>query len=109
MAEPTTPDPESTEPEMPRLEPSSDHDLIKRAHTRYGAIGAIVAGGMLGIERLLGRKPKDEGAVIWEASGEPGDIDRDGISVDIDDTTTVVAHAPRGRSGRHVRKRRNAN
>lgn len=108
MAEPMTPDPERAETDAPRLEPPSDHDLIKRAHSRYGAIGAIVAGGMLGIERLLGRKPKDEGAVVWEASGEPGDIDRDGISVDIDETTSVVAHAPRGRSGRHVRKRRNS-
>lgn len=108
MAEPTTPDHERSEPDGPRLDVPSDHDLIKRAHSKYGAIGAIVAGGMLGIERMLGRKPKDEGAVIWEASGEPGDIDRDGISVDIDDTTSVVAHAPRGRAGRHVRKRRNS-
>lgn len=108
MAEPTTPDPDRTDGHDPRLEPSSDHELIKRAHSRYGAIGAIVAGGMLGIERLLGRKPKDEGAVIWEAAGEPGDIDRDGITMEIDESTSVVAHAPRGRSGRHVRKRRTA-
>ncbi|MGA0877500.1 MAG: hypothetical protein ACO3SP_00110 [Ilumatobacteraceae bacterium] len=108
MADPTTPGPDRSEADAPRLDAASDHELIKRAHSRYGAIGAIVAGGMLGIERLLGRKPKDEGAVVWEASGEPGDIDRDGISVDIDETTSVVAHAPRGRSGRHVRKRRNS-
>lgn len=108
MAEPTTPDHDRSEAGEPRLGPTSDHDLIKRAHSKYGAIGAIIAGGMLGIERMLGRKPKDEGSVIWEASGEPGDIDRDGISMEIDDTTTVVAHAPRGRAGRHVRKRRSS-
>lgn len=101
--------PEPSEPDTPLpLVSVSDQELVKRAHTRYGALGAIIASGMLGLDRVLGRKPKDEGAVIWEASGEPGDIDRDGISVDIDENTSVVAHLPRGRSGRHVRKRRNS-
>ena len=93
---------------VPLTEQVSDHDFVKRAHTKYGAIGAIVASGMLGLDRVLGRKPKDEGAVIWESAGEPGDIDREGISVEIDETTSVVAHLPRGRVGRHVRKRRNS-
>lgn len=107
MTSPPVPEPNESEVALPPT-PVSDHDLVKRAHSKYGAIGAIVAGGMLGLDRVLGRKPKDEGAVIWEASGEPGDIDRDGITVDIDETTSVVAHVPRGRAGRHVRKRRNS-
>lgn len=106
MAKSSAPDPNEPGTPLPPV-PVSDQDLVKRAHTRYGALGAIVASGMLGLDRVLGRKPKDEGAVIWEASGEPGDIDRDGITVDIDDNTTVVAHVPQGRTGRHVRKRRN--
>lgn len=105
MAESPTPEPREPDTPLPPV-PVSDQDLVKRAHTKYGALGAIVASGMLGLDRVLGRKPKDEGAVIWEASGEPGDIDRDGISVEIDETTSVVAHVPRGRIGRHVRKRR---
>ena len=104
-----SPEPDQNKPQDPTPQPASnsDQDFIKRAQSKYGSIGAIVASGMLGLDRVLGRKPKDEGAVIWEASGEPGDIDRDGISVDIDESTSVVAHPPRGRAGRHVRKRRN--
>lgn len=85
---------------------SSDSEFVQRARTKYGAMGAIVASSMLGLDKLLGRKPKDDGAVVWEASGEPEDIDRDGISISIDETTTAhTSLRPHGR-GRHVRKRR---
>lgn len=85
---------------------SSDADLIRRARHKYGAMGAIVASSMLGLDKLLGRKPKEEGAVVWEASGEPEDIDKDGISIHIDDATTVHASKRSRLHGRHVRKRR---
>jgi hypothetical protein len=54
----------------------------------------------------LGRKPKDEGAVIWEASGEPEDIDADGITIDVDDQTKVVSQLGAGKVARRVRKKR---
>ena len=66
-----------------------DHDMIERARRRYGAMGAVVASGMLGIDKILGRKPNEEIPAVWEASGEPGDIDKDGIAIDIDDSTQV--------------------
>lgn len=92
------------EPMPPAL--SSDAEFLRRARNKYGAMGAIVASSMLGLDKLLGRKPKDDGAVVWEASGEPEDIDKDGISIHIDETTTAHASmSPRSR-GRHVRKRR---
>ena len=85
---------------------SSDAEFVQRAHRKYGAMGAIVASSMLGLDKLLGRKPKDDGAVVWEASGEPEDIDKDGISIEIDETTTAHATVRPGSHGRHVRKRR---
>lgn len=85
---------------------SSDAEFVRRAQRKYGAMGAIVASSMLGLDKLLGRKPKEEGAVIWEASGEPEDIDKDGISIEIDDSTTIHATARSRAIGRHVRKRR---
>lgn len=94
----------SHEPLEPTRAP--DAELIRRARTKYGAIGAIVASGMLGLDKILGRKPKEEGAVVWEASGEPGNIDKDGITVRIDATTTAHASLTVRNSGRHVRKRR---
>lgn len=84
----------------------SDAEFVRRAQRKYGAMGAIVASSMLGLDKLLGRKPKEEGAVIWEASGEPDDIDKNGISIEIDETTTIHATSRSRSLGRHVRKRR---
>jgi hypothetical protein len=84
----------------------SDHAMLERARARHGAVGAMVFSAMLGVDKVLGRKPKDEGAVIWEASGEPEDIDADGISIDLDDETKVVSHPTTDRTARRVRKKR---
>lgn len=69
----------------------ADAAMIERARRKYGAVGAVVASSMLGIERVLGRKPKEEEPAVWEASGEPGDIDNDGITIEVDDETQVVS------------------
>ena len=86
---------------------SSDAEFVRRAQRKYGAMGAIVASSMLGFDKLLGRKPKEEGAVIWEASGEPEDIDKDGITIPIDESTSIHAMKRSRVYGRHVGKRRN--
>jgi hypothetical protein len=86
---------------------SSDAEFVRRAQRKYGAMGAIVASSMLGFDKLLGRKPKEEGAVIWEASGKPEDIDKDGITIPIDESTSIHAMKRSRVHGRHVRKRRN--
>ncbi len=80
--EPTTDEP------MP-LEPASDP--VRTARRRHGAAGAIVAAGMLGIDQALGRKPREEAPVVVAHSGEPTDIDADGIRVPVDEHTDVVA------------------
>lgn len=94
-------DPDEIEPIAPV---GSDAQMMATARRRYGAVGAMVAGGMLGLDRLLGRKPKEESPVVWEASGEPENIDR-GMTIDIDDETSVVSHPHRERR-RTVRRRR---
>lgn len=85
------------------------HDpIVRRAAQRYGTVGAMLAGGMVVFDKLLGRKPKEEAAVVIEASSEPLDIDRDGITVELDNNITVYSPAPNNRVGhlRVVRKRR---
>ena len=85
-----------------------DADVIATARRRHGTAGAILAGGMLGLDKALGRPAKEEIPVVWEADGEPLDIDGRGITVPIDDEHDVHSHpgaaatAPR----RPVRKRR---
>ena len=85
------------------------HDpMVRRAAQRYGTVGAMLAGGMVVFDKLLGRKPKEEAAVVIETSSDPLDIDRDGITAELDDNITVYSPAPSKRVGglRVVRKRR---
>ncbi len=82
--------------------------MLRRATQRYGTVGAMLAGGMLVFDRLLGRKHKQEATVVIEASGEPGNIDHEGITLILDESTTVISPAPHARSqrSRRVRRRR---
>ena len=75
--------------ELEPLEPVSDP--VATARRRHGAAGAIVAAGMLGIDQVLGRKPREEAPVVIAASDQPTDIDTDGIRVAVDEHTDVVA------------------
>ena len=97
-------DEDDLEPVEPLTVTSDDAQMMATARRRYGAVGAMVAGGMLGLDRLLGRKPKEESPVVWEASGEPEDIDH-GMTIDIDEDTSVVSHPHRARH-RTIRRRR---
>lgn len=88
----------------PGAEPA-DAALIRRARQRHGTLGAVVAGGMLGIDKVLGRPAKEEIPAVWESTGEPLDIDGSGISVDLDDERQVHSH-PQGATPRRIVKRR---
>ena len=86
---------------------NSDDHLVRRAAQRYGTVGAMLAGGMVVFDKLLGRKPKQDAAVVIEASSEPEDIEQDGITVAINENITVHSPAPHQRSpARVVKKRR---
>ena len=101
----------SEKPDLPKVPPmpqSSEQAMLRRASQRYGAVGALLAGGMVVFDRLLGRKPREEAAVVIEASGEPGNIDFEGITLILNESTTVISPAPHARSqrSRRVRRRR---
>jgi hypothetical protein len=66
-------------------------DPVATARRRHGAAGALVAAGMLGLDQVLGRKPREEAPVVVAASDQPIDIDDEGIVVAIDEQTSVVA------------------
>ena len=116
----TPSDDQSVEPGAPlgdeRLEPEhnlpDDARLMRRAAQRYGTVGAMLAGGMVAFDRLLGRKPKEEPAVVIEASSEPEDIEK-GISLTLEQpdgqTLDVFAPPPGRRRARVHRRRRRSN
>lgn len=71
-----------------------------------GVAASMLAAGMFALDEVLGRKPKKDTVEVREASGEPGDIDADGITVKVDDSTTVRSPAPHERQGRRVVQKR---
>ena len=88
----------------PALTP--DDDPVATARRRHGTAGAIMAAGMLGLDQVLGRKPKEEAPIVVAASDEPIDIDNDGIRVAVDELTDVVAPPqPRSEPIEHPRNR----
>ena len=68
-------------------------DPIATARRRHGTAGAVLAAGLFGIDIALGRKPREDIPVVVASSSEPTDIDTDGIRLDVDEQTTVVAPA----------------
>lgn len=90
-------------------EPTASDDLamMQRARARHGVAGALVAGGMLGLDKVLGRPAKEEVPVVWEASGEPLDIDNTGITLPVDGEREVHSNPGAAeRADRRVVKRR---
>jgi hypothetical protein len=83
-----------------------DAALIRRARERHGSLGAVVAGGMLGLEKVFERPAKEEVPAVWEAAGEPGDIDGDGIHVAVDDDRHVQSRPADAVTRRVVKRRR---
>ena len=86
-------------------------DPVATARRRHGTAGAVLAAGLFGVDVALGRKPREDIPVVVAAPTEPTDIDTDGIRVDVDESTSVVAPAlPRseparpGRRGRRARR-----
>jgi hypothetical protein len=70
-----------------------DTELIAAARRRHGMLGGVVAAGMLGLDKVLGRKPREEVPVVVAAATEPVDIDADGITVPLDDHTDLISPA----------------
>jgi hypothetical protein len=68
-----------------------DAAMIRAARRRHGALGGVIAAGMLGIDKVLGRKPPEEIPVVVAAPTEPVDIDADGITVPLDEHTDVIS------------------
>jgi hypothetical protein len=101
--------PSDDAPAEPELQLPDDAHMVRRAAQRYGTVGAMLAGGMVAFDRLLGRKPKEEPAVVIEASSEPEDIEK-GISLTLEqpdgEILDVFAPPPGRRRARAHRRRR---
>ncbi|MEX0847688.1 MAG: hypothetical protein WD023_07905 [Ilumatobacteraceae bacterium] len=72
---------------------SVEVDMVANARRRHGALGAAMAAGMLGIDQVLGRKPREEAPIVVSSNSDPVDIDTDGIAVALDDGSAMIAPA----------------
>jgi hypothetical protein len=94
--------------------PQDDVDrIIANARRRHGTLGAALAAGMLGLDKVMGRKPREEAPIVVASPTEPTDIDEEGIVLPVDADVTVVVpaqprpdpYAPRRRPRRTSRRR----
>lgn len=74
-------------------------EIVAHARQRHGVAGALLAGAMVGLQQVLDPRTREQLAVVVEAPGEPGDIDRTGITVASDDGLVVHTPPPGERPG----------
>ena len=75
------------------------------AEPRHRVRGGALALGMLALDQALGRKVREEAPIVVAANDDPIDIDRHGITVGVDDSTSVVA-PPQPRPDPYAPRRR---
>lgn len=78
--------------EIEPLDPSNP-DVVATARRRYGSVGAGLAAAMFAVDQALTGKQKPETVQVQEASGQPQNVDDEGITVTIDEVLSVQAPA----------------
>jgi hypothetical protein len=68
--------------------------MMRRARSKGGGGGAILAGAMIGLRDALEGPKKDQIAIVVDAPTEPIDLDEHGISVNIEDTQLSAPALP---------------
>lgn len=68
-----------------------DASMIANAKRRHGALGGVLAAGMLGLDQALGRKVREEAPIVVDANSDPIDLDTDGISIPVAHDADVVS------------------
>ena len=81
-------------------------DIVANARRRYGSGGALLAAGLLGLDKVLTDKKKPESVQVQEAASEPIDVDKTGIQVMIDELTSVEAPPLEPRAPLDLKKKR---
>jgi hypothetical protein len=67
---------------------------IQAGRRTAGATGAVMAGAMLALRDIYEGPPKDILPIEIEASGEPHDVDRDGVDVVVGDVNVWAPPLP---------------
>lgn len=90
MGDPVEPDPEASARAHDELVAAWEDRLaearrsaIEAGRRKGGVAGAAMAGAMLAVAEIYEGPRKDDAPVTVEASGDPHDVDRDGIDVQV--------------------------
>lgn len=63
---------------------------IEAGRRKGGVAGAAMAGAMLGMRDIIEGPPKDDAPVTVEASGDPLDLDKDGLDISVGDVDVAA-------------------
>ena len=92
--------------EVPAVLEVYSEDVVANARRRYGTGGALLAAGMLGVDKILSDRKKPDSVQVQEAASEPVDVDKSGIQVMIDELTSVEAPPLERREPLSMKKKR---
>jgi len=57
----------------------------------HGTVGTALGAAMVGLDAVIFGRQREEAPIVITASGEPGDVDSDGIVIPLDDEADIVA------------------
>lgn len=60
---------------------------VEAGRRKGGLAGAAMAGAMFAVSEIVEGPKKDDAPVVVEANSDPTDVDRDGVTVDLDEVT----------------------
>jgi hypothetical protein len=72
------------------LEAARRRSAIEAGRRKGGVAGAALAGAMIAVSDIVEGPRRDDAPVTVEAAGEPHDIDRDGVSLEVDGVAVVA-------------------
>lgn len=58
---------------------------------QHGTVGTAIGAAMVGLDAVIFGRQKEEAPIVITASGEPGDVDSEGIVIPLDDDADIVA------------------
>ena len=73
------------------VDPATEEDDTTEPRRLHGPVGTAIGAAMVGLDQVIFGRQREEAPIVIAASGEPGDVDTDGIVIPLDDEADLVA------------------
>lgn len=73
------------------VDPVTDASESGEPRRLHGPVGTAIGAAMVGLDQVIFGRQREEAPIVIAASGEPGDVDADGIVIPLDDSADLVS------------------